>query len=244
MQIKAEVKGTERFVASLSGSIQLRIRFAMLKALDRTTDKTKARLYSEMHRVFDRPTPYTLNALRSRPPRMDNMTAEVGFKEPWAPRSVKYLEPQVEGGPRRRKGFEQAMSTFGVRGFGMRGIRDVLMSNEYLIPARGVALNQFGNVSPGLIQKILAGLQAQPDALANTTAASRKKKKSNEWYFFTKGGIWQRKGRKVTLLFFRTSKVPQYKKRFPFYELSDQFASETLTEETANAVREAVEGGA
>jgi hypothetical protein len=242
--MKATLRGAEEVRNSLAVTIPMRVRFAMLKALDRTTDKTKARLYSEMHRVFDRPTPYTLNALRSRPPRMDNMTAEVGFKEPWAPRSTKYLEPQVEGGPRRRKGFEQAMSTFGVRGFGMRGIRDVLMSNEYLIPARGVALNQFGNVSPGLIQKILAGLQAQPDALANTTTASRKRKKSNEWYFFTKGGIWQRKGRKVTLLFFRTSKAPMYKKRFPFYELADQFAAETLTSESVLAVREAVEDGA
>jgi hypothetical protein len=241
--MKATLRGTEEVRNSLTVTIPMRVRFAMLKALDRTTDKTKARLYSEMHRVFDRPTPYTLNALRSRPPRMDNMTAEVGFKEPWAPRSTKYLEPQVEGGPRRRKGFEQAMSTFGVRGFGMRGVRDVLMSNEYLIPARGVALNQFGNVSPGLIQKILAGLQSQPDALANTTAASRKRKKSNEWYFFTKGGIWQRKGRKVTLLFFRTSKAPVYKKRFPFYELADQFAAETLTSESALAVCEAVEDG-
>jgi hypothetical protein len=240
MELKVEVQGVEQLRAEFGSLLPRRIQFAVLKALDRTADKTKDRLYSEMHRVFHRPTPYTLGALRLKPPTMSNLQAEVGFKEPWAPRSTKYLEPQVEGGPRRRKGFEVAMSRFGVRGLGMRGIQSLVGNDEYLIPAREVPLNQYGNVSPGLIQKILSGLQAQPDRYAQTTAASRKRKKSNEWYFITRAGIWQRKGRRVTMLFFRTSKPPTYSARFPFYTLAHRFANETYQGEFVTALGEAL----
>ncbi len=242
MELKIEIKGIERLREEFSSLLPRQIRFAMLKAIDRTADKTKSRLYSEMHRVFDRPTPYTLNALRVKPPTMSNLQAEVGFKEPWAPRSTKYLEPEVEGGPRKRKGFEMAMSMFGVRGLGMRGVgRNILGNNEYLVPARGLPLNQYGNVSPGLIQKILAGLQAQPDVRANTTAASRAKKKSNEWYFITRAGIWQRKGRRTSLLFLRTRKAPAYSARYPFYSLASKFADETFPGEFRETIGEALE---
>lgn len=240
MELKIEVQGADQLRAEFGSLLPRQIQFAILKAIDRTVDKTKSRLYSEMHRVFDRPTPYTLNALRSKPPTMSSMQGEVGFKEPWAPRSTKYLDPQVEGGPRRRKGFELAMSMFGVRGYGKRGIKSILGNNEFLVPARGVPLNQYGNVSPGLIQKILSGLQAQQDPLANTTTASRKRKKSSEWYFITRAGIWQRKGSNTTMLFFRTNKAPTYRKRFLFYDLARQFVDQTYQGEFEAALGDAL----
>ena len=229
MELKIEIQGLDRLRNEFGSLLPRRIQFAVLKAIDRTADKTKSRLYSEMHRVFDRPTPYTLGALKIKAPTMSNLTAEVGFKEPWAVRSTKYLTPQVEGGPRRFKGFELAMARAG-------GLR----SNEYLIPARGAPLNQFGNVSPGLIQKILSGLQMSPDKYAQTTAASRARKHSNEWYFITQAGIWQRKGKTTTMLFFRTSKAPQYKRRFLFYDLAKQFADQTYVGEFSTAIAEAM----
>lgn len=225
MELKIEVLGADRIEEECGSLLPRRIQFAMLKAIDRTADKTKSRLYSEMHKIFDRPTPFILNSLRTKPPSMSDLSSEIGFKSDWVSRSPGILTPQVEAGARGFKAFEMALSRAGR-----------LAGNEHLVPARGVPLNQYGNVSPGLIGRIIAGLRAQAGTRANTKAGSQ-----TTWYFMSARGIGQRKGHETKWLFARKTGAPQYKKRFPFYEVASRFAAETYPAEFEKTLKEALE---
>jgi hypothetical protein len=239
VELKIEIQGADALRAEFGSLLPRQIQFAMLKAIDRTVDKTKSRLYSEMHRVFDRPTPYTLNALRSKPPTMTNLQGEVGFKEPWAPRSTKYLEPQVEGGGRRVKGFEYAIQQR-VTTMNPQGQRGVYPAGTMFVPGRGARLDAYGNISPGQIQQILSGLQAQSDQLTNETKASRKRAKRTGHYWATQRGIWFIDGQKMQMVLVATKTKPTYKRRFLFYDLAKQFADQTYPDEFRNALDEAL----
>lgn len=242
MDVEIKVVGADRLRAEFGSLLPRQIRFAMLKAIDRTVDKTKSRLYSEMHRVFDRPTQYTLNALRTKPPSMATMKGEVGFKEPWAPRSTKYLDPQVEGGPRRTKGFEEAIQQR-VTTRTLQGGYGVYPRGTTFVPGRGARLDAHGNISPGQIQQILSGLQAQSDRLANETEASRKRAKRTGRYWATPRGIWFVSNQRMEMVLVATRTKPSYRPRFPFYSLASRFADETYQGEFEKALREATEKG-
>ena len=91
----------------LTASPQLANRAAEL-ALDATAKAIRDEVKTTMPRVFDRPTPYTLNSLQVTPTHNHNMTAMVWFKDPDR-MGQHYLVPQVDGGPRKLKGFERGL---------------------------------------------------------------------------------------------------------------------------------------
>ncbi len=240
MDMKIEVVGIERLREEFSSLLPRQIRFAMLKAVDRTVDKTRSRMYSEMHRVFDRPTPYTLGALKTKAPTMETLQGEVGFKEPWALRSTKYLEPEVEGGPRRVKGFERLIQQ-NVTTMSPQGIRGAYPGNTTFVPGRGARLDAYGNISPGQIQQILSGLGAQSDRLQNETSASRKRTKRTGHYWATQRGIWFVSGQRMEMVLVATKRKPQYPVRYPFYSLAGRFADQAFPGEFEAALRERLE---
>jgi hypothetical protein len=242
MEMKIEVQGIDRLREEFSSLLPRQIRFAALQAVDRTVDKTRDRMYSEMHKAFDRPTPYTLRALRKKAPTWQTLQGEVGFKEPWAPRAVKYLEPEVEGGPRKVKGFELAIQQR-VTTMNPQGQRGVYPVGTTFVPGRGARLNAYGNISPGQIQQILSGLQAQQDRYANETPASRKRAKRTGHYWATQRGIWFVSGQRMEMVLVATKTKPSYPVRYPFYSLAGRFADQTFPGEFEVALREALEKG-
>jgi len=229
MQITVETRGLDTVLRSLGVDLPKQVKYATMLALSRTASKLRDRQYSEMHHVFDRPTPYTLRGLRVKPATKTDLTAWVGFKEAWALRAAKYIPTQVEGGTRKHKGFELAMIRAGA-----------IKPSEYIVPTRNCPLDQHGNVTMGVINKVMSGLQIQGDKYANTTSRSRTRKRSNEWYFITPKGIWQRKGGVTVMLFFRVGRAPSYKKRYPFYELSKGFIKDIWDGEFDKAFKEAM----
>lgn len=107
-------------------------------ALTKAAKAIKADEVNEMKSVFDRPTRWTLNSLQLVPATKNDLTARVLVKD--QPRmSQHYLVPQVEGGPRKLKGFERGLD------------------NEEFVPGAGVKLNAAGNVPVSSIKKVLAG---------------------------------------------------------------------------------------
>ncbi len=139
-------------------------------ALDRTTRDAKEEIYVEMRRVFKSPTDYTLDSLKMRPTQNHNMETSIWFKDP-VRMSQHYLVPQVEGGARRLKGFEQALD------------------DTMFVPGRGVRLNKAGNISMGQIRQILSvfGLAERTAGYsANITSRSRRKNPNQRDYFFLK----------------------------------------------------------
>ena len=237
VDLKIEMVGVDRVLENFRSLLPQQIRFSALQAVDRTADKTQARLYSEMHRVFDRPTRYTLGALRTKRPSMADLTAEVGFKEPWAPRSTKYLTPQVEGGSRRVKAFEKMIQQR-VTIRNPQGGGRAYPAGTMFVPGRGARMNAYGNISPGQIQQILSGLKAQSDRYQNETAPSRKRAKRTSRYWATSRGIWLIEGQKMTMVLVVVKAKPQYAKRYDFYELANSFARSIFENEFAVALSE------
>lgn len=165
-----------------------------------------------MRSVFDRPTPYTLNALQVRPATKRKLVAELGFKEFGGTPAWKYLGPQVEGGRRHKKRFERALEAAGI-----------LKGDEFAVPAKGATLDGYGNMSRGQLVRILSSLGAMTDTTQNTTRRpKRSNRKRNLDYFVLRdtrapNGVYLREGRraKPVLLFV---KGVSYTKRFPYYE--------------------------
>ena len=144
-------------------------------ALDKTAKDIKQAEIKEMQRVFDRPARYTLNSLRVTPTRNHNMRASVWFKEPDR-MGQHYLVPQVEGGPRKTKGFERAFD------------------DKMFIPGKFARMTRAGNVSPGQIRQILSVLgraERYAGYQANITARSRRRNKKPRDYVYIK----KRRGR-------------------------------------------------
>ncbi len=166
-----------------------------------------------MRSVFDKPTPYTLNALQVRPATKQNLKAELGFKEGFGGTPAwKYLGPSVAGGQRKRKRFEIALTRAGI-----------LRSNEFTVPGRGAQLDSYGNMNRGQIVRILSALGAASDAAQNTIRRpKRSNRRRNLDYFVLRGtrapdGVYLREGRTVLpILIF--VKGMTYSKRFPYYE--------------------------
>lgn len=100
--------------------------FAISRTLNDTAkDVVKAQVV-EMQHVFDRPTPFTLNAFRVIPSTKTNLTAVVTTKD----RQSTYLPLQAEGGV------------------------DVPLKIALLIPVHA-ALNQYGNMTKGFVRYLL-----------------------------------------------------------------------------------------
>lgn len=166
-----------------------------------------------MRSVFDRPTNFTLNALKVTPATKQNLSAELGFKEGFGSIPAwKYLGPQVAGGPRKAKRFELALRA-----------KRILRANEFCVPGRGAELDGSGNMNRGQIVRILSALGAASDGAQNTVRRpKRSTRKRNLDYFVLRGtkapdGIYLRVERRaVPILIF--VKWTSYKKRFPYYE--------------------------
>jgi hypothetical protein len=146
------IKVDDSQVKSMLASFPKQASRALEMAIDKTAFKVKERVVGEMKKVFDKPTPWTLNSLKVTKTKGHNMTAIIGFKEPdrkGVPLTEHYLVSEVVGGARRKKGLEIAL--------GAKFGGDV----GSLIPAPGSKRNAYGNVTGQSIQNIIASLKSE-----------------------------------------------------------------------------------
>lgn len=209
------------------------------RALNFTAAETRKALVTEMERVFDRPTRWTLNGMFIERATADNPTAAVFFKE-FASKGLpagKYLRAEIEGGTRRAKRSERALAMAGLLG-----------NKGFWVPARGAPLDAYGNIPGPVMVRILAELKAFGEVgyVANKTAASAKRNKRyrQSTYFVPQPGsslapgVWQRVGKAIKPILLFVSSV-NYHKRFDFYGVGRRFADEQLPRELSSAVRRA-----
>ncbi len=211
-------------------------RFATAVALTRTAQDVRVGLQKEMARAFDRPTRFTLNSLFLKPATKALLEATVWVKDTERPKH--YLHPEIDGGPRPQKRFEDLLRQRGILG-----------PNERTVPGKGAKLDSFGNMGRGQIVQILSQLQAFNlsgfDANATNSKRSRAKRAAVKYFYARKGearqggGSWKR-GEKVQHLtsgiYAKTSKgiTPvlifvnraQYKQRFRFYQVARKMAGD------------------
>lgn len=203
---------------------QKQIPFATALALTRTGQKIKAEERATVSRVFDRPTPWTLNSLMLKPATKQKPEANVWFKDQVSQGTPagSYLLPEVYGGERSHFRFEGALRAAGVLG------RD-----EYAIPASGAPRNAYGNLNRGIYGRVLSDLGAGGKEASGTARI----------FVGTVGrahGIFQATGKDAKLLFVFTTKVPAYRKRFPFFDVAAKVQESTYQEEFTKALDEAI----
>lgn len=207
---------------------------AAIWAINDTADVVRKDLKSEMARVFDRPTPFTMNSIRVKYANSSRQAAFVWLKDEagkGTPADV-YLGPQIFGGDRQLKRMEKALLS-----------RGLMPAGSYCVPAGGAKLDQYGNVSRGQVVQILSQLQVQRaggyESRASKSAASQRSRRRQGVEYFTlvkawgklKPGIYLRKkfamGSAVKPVFLYVKSV-RYRVKFDFFKVADRSAAANL----------------
>jgi hypothetical protein len=135
--------------ALLEGFSERRLNAATATALTRAAVAAKEAARREMSSSFDRPTSWTLGGVYVRMATANRLEAEVGLADyTWTKSGTpafRYLGPEVRGGSRSVKRFEQALQAFGA-----------MPQGWFSVPGAGAKLDSFGNVSRGQIIQILS----------------------------------------------------------------------------------------
>ena len=220
----------------LRGVQREQIPFATALALTWTANDMKAEHVRLLPLVFDRPTRYTINSLQVTPARKSRLQATVFFKESNRQKYGKhYLMPQVQGGGRPHKRFEFLLIQ-----------RGIMASDEFAVPARGVKLDSFGNLSQGTISQIMSQLSVSSDATQWQTARSAKRAGASRSQYFVpaensgwKRGVWRRTGKRIepVLLFLKNVR---YDERYAFFDISRRVAEAKLPQNFDDALRRAL----
>lgn len=155
-----------------------RIRYVTYTTLNRAAQQAQQDIRGEMEKVFDRPTPYTLNSMRIEYAKRDSLESQVLFKDRLGSSKSnapeRWVGVQVRGGPRGMTRAERRLAfTLG-------------LGHLYWIPTKAAERDSYGNVQRGLIIKILSALQALSGAGSdgNQVAGkrSRGKRKAEEYF--------------------------------------------------------------
>ena len=217
MQFKATIH--DNGVRDLFQQLHKQTPFATALALTRTGQKIKLNLVTEMRKVFDRPTPYTINSLQLKPAKKTNLIAEVWFKGRWVHANENhYLWPHAYGIQREQKGFEKELYKSGYLTSG-RG--------KYAMPGQGARMDKYGNMSRGQIVQILTALRAlrgTPTTLGGGKYKYKLRKGSKDYFSpnyksSLTPGVYKRQGKSVTPVLIFTHKAV-YRKRFAFFEIA------------------------
>jgi len=247
-----EVKGLKLLKRHIDREAR-KLDYAMNQAANYLAKAIREEQKAEMRRVFDRPTPYTLNSLWIKYAKKGSPWAEVFIKDKSAAgkgtAAQDYLHPQIVGGGRKRKRFERALEWAGI-----------MPPGYYAVPAAGARLDRYGNMSRGQIVQILSWFRAfgEQGYRANITDEGRRRRlrgtrrRYGQGYFHVypgreknrhlHPGIYQKTrlawgwAIKPVLLF-----VPRvgYRPRFDFYGIAERTYNRRLSEALRYGLRRA-----
>lgn len=226
------------FQRGLSDVERAQLPFATFLAVNDVAEAAVRHNQRAMRRQIDRPKPFTLRGIYPRKGRYRRGRRRQGMGEAIANASVmfrefagkgvpasKYLKSIVHGTPRRAKRHEIALRR---RGF--------LGRSDFLVPAPGQRLNQYGNLTGARYTKILSALGAfqENGYVANRTAASAARNtRSKPMFYAKKGGnlhpgVYERarSGRIKPVLI--EVKQPQYERRYDFFRITEAFVRRQL----------------
>lgn len=233
--IKVGVEGGALLGRKLNEIEKRQLPFATSVALNRTAADVKAAEVKAMKADFDRPTRFTLNSLFIKPAKKNRLEAIVWVKD-YASKAVpptRWLLPEVMGGNRAPKRSESLLSAKGI-----------LPSGKALLPGKGIRLDGHGNVSRGMMQKILSGLGAQGDKHANSTDSKRSVGNQQRFFVLGKGaaalGIAERTGKASISMLLAFGKAPSYGSLLDFYGVANAVIGSQLPKHARDAMDEAV----
>lgn len=168
-QIKIDVDADNMLGRTFSDLERKNLPFAIMQACNATAFDIRQQWARASSRVFDRPAPMTQRAAQYRKATKNKHYAEVYLRDEASNGTppAKYLLPQVEGGTRRKKGFEILLQQKGAMPAGM-----------FAVAGAGANLDQHGNVRPRQVSQILSQLGARQDKLQNQTETSATRRRS------------------------------------------------------------------
>ena len=227
---------------------QRQMAFAAALALTKTAQHVKSAETKEMQRVFDRPTPYTLNSLYVKPATKSRLEAIVWLKDDTfkGTPAARYLMPQISGGQRKQKRFERALINAGL-----------MPAGYYAVPAAGAPIDAFGNIQSRFIVQLLSYMRAfgEQGYNANMTDAGKKRYSKAAAKRTGSGGVeyfainrkshlpmgiymrvryMYRSAIKPVLLYVKN---PGYKSRFDFYKVADETVMKTFDAYLQDAIK-------
>lgn len=169
-----------KLIEPLQGS-ERRVRMAGVIALTKTAVDVREAERAEMRDVFDRPTPFTMNALFVKPATMEQPSARVGFKEESSQRrALNWLQWHISGGARTQTAYEKLLKRAGA-----------MRSDQRAVPGAGARLDAFGNISRGQLVQILSQLRIDTTA-GSTRSLPRVFKEDNAKTARYKAGVIRR----------------------------------------------------
>ena len=180
----------------------------------------------EMRRVFDRPRPYTVNALFGKyaSRRGSLLKAGIAFRE-FSGRTgtpaYKYLMPHIKGGPRRLKRSEKALQSI-----------NSLPGGKLTVQGKNFQRDQYGDITGGQYTRMLAELGVSVNGMAGPAKQKSIREKGGRRFFAMphKGGrrgdgnpmaIAERRGKEIVIMLVLTGEFT-YKPRYDFYGLANR----------------------
>lgn len=243
MNINFSVEIDAAAVTRALAEMQNQIPFATSLAINKTAQLVRRAIVTEMKRVFDRPTPFALNSLFIEVSTKTKLNAKVWLKDGYnegfdGTPAVKYLTPEIYGGPRRAKSHERRLRDSGILG-----------SSMFAAPARGAQglLNRYGNLSGGIIRQMTSGLGIDEERAgyqSNITDRSRRRNKRRGKYFVMGGerpvGISRRVSGGGLQPFLWFVRAPNYRPRLDFFGVAQKVIDENLEKELEKAINNAI----
>jgi hypothetical protein len=249
LSITTDFKGLEAKLKSIAEDMPQR---AARVALTRTVAAARRDVMAEIRKVFDEPTPFTVNSIRYEMATHEQPEAKVFVSDDAAkglsPR--KYLLAEIEGGSRGLKRGEKALIAAGLMGAGQR-----------MMPGKDMVLNQYGNIPGPRMVQLLSRLSAfgQQGYRANVSEATKRRMKraklavastrTDVFIGHAKNGggalgVYQLLGRgHVGPVLAFANKAPVYKARFDFHGVVARSAAVTWPAEMAKAMKQVLDGG-
>ncbi|QRO34142.1 hypothetical protein [Chromobacterium violaceum] len=238
--MRIDMQGVETLhrVLDKLGEVERRqLPFATAVGLNNIAERIRRGEREVMRQRFDRPTPYTLDALYVRRASKSKLVAEVNIKDSAykaAPASL-WLNSEITGGDRRQKRSEKALGR--------------VSGGKFWTPAPGAALDGYGNVGRGFLVKVLSALKAHGEQgyIANRSKSKRSQRKARNFDIFVGApngepmGVWQRinsaHGHGLKPLLWMQDQAPTYRVRFPFDKIAANIYRAHAPEEFERAIR-------
>lgn len=206
--------------------------YAAAAALTRTAHIARAdTIPAAMRAVFNNPRDYTLNSLFVRGANAKDLSARIQVKNQAGSGVVpeNFLLPEVVGGQRKTKRFENALRLIGA-----------MKSGERAMPAAGIPESQYE--SGAFIRRVVRGVEADKAATGRgkrifAGAIGRKKTR----------GVWEASGagrtRKLRPLLIFTTRLPTYRRRLDFEAIAQRTAEKHFPEQFQRALSEQLAKG-
>ncbi|MCK4739356.1 MAG: hypothetical protein KAT46_05350 [Deltaproteobacteria bacterium] len=237
MNIKFETKGAiDKLTKRLNDIEKKHIPFAGRIAATNTVVKARKKVQEELNSVIDRPTRMTQKAVLYEKSTHKKPSARVFLRDraQGGTPPTRFLKPLIEGGGRNMKAFEKILAR-----------RGLMLWGERAVPAKGFKLNRYGNITGGMIKKMLSDLRIG----GSKEQRQQYRAEGVKGMFFVPKrnhpsfppGVYMRYGRggskvRGILMFV---KKPTYKKRFDFHGLASKVATKHFPRELSKAFKHA-----